>query len=695
MRKVSVLIFAFIALCSARYMTDEVKYADDDFIVKQQEILEILMHVWQEEIHNKYYDVAKQWNFDSYKDKFTPEVYDNFTYYYDDGFLDMTEIFAPFQTDQNGQMLALFKMFYYAKDWDTFYRFMCWARFNINPGMFIQSLSMAVLHRDDLAGIVLPAIYEISPFYFFNNYVVTNARLMTMRGTTNMMKNGDTNSYTFEQNYTNYYVETNHDSKLAYFMEDIGLNAYYYYWNLDYNAFLGGDEFGLKNDRRGEFYIYQIRQILARYYLERLSNGLGEIPEINFWTPLETGYYPSLAYYNGVNFPTRSNYYMMYLNKDNQRYLEHLYNFEHRLFEAIDSGYILKPDGEKLPLDKPETVEELGNLIQMNKDSFGNMYYYGMLEILGRRLLGASVHSFDSYRQIPSVLELFETAMRDPMFYVFYKRISFFYDAFAKKFPKYTKTELGFDGVAIEGIEMNKLLTYFDNFTADISNAADIPTDTKDIANARVELKVQVPRLNHLPFTVKMKVKSDKDQKAVMVIFVGPKYDSYGNILNINENRNNFWELDRYLFDLKTGENVYERKSTDFTWFVNDRTTYSNLYKSVMSAKNGGEKFPLDMSEAHCGFPARLMLPRGRVGGFAVQFFFMVMPYKAPTYERFSGYDASISCGVGSGTRYLDSVPFGFPFNREIDIYDYRTPNIYFYDTAIYQKTGNPNAPYF
>lgn len=173
---------------------------------------------------------------------------------------------------------------------------------------------------------------------------------------------------------------------------------------MDYYSFLGGEEYkdlGLYKDRRGEFFIYQIRQLLARYYLERLSNGLGEIPEFNFWEPVETGYYSSLTFYNGVNFPSRSNYYMMYLNKDNQRYLDHLYSYEHRMFEAIDSGFFLLPNGDKLPIDKPESIEYLGNLIQMNKDSLGNFYYYGMLEMLGRRLLGGSVHSFDSYHQIP------------------------------------------------------------------------------------------------------------------------------------------------------------------------------------------------------------------------------------------------------------------------------------------------------
>jgi Hemocyanin, ig-like domain len=210
-----------------------------------------------------------------------------------------------------------------------------------------------------------------------------------------------------------------------------------------------------------------------------------------------------------------------------------------------------------------------------------------------------------------------------------------------------------------------------------------------------MEFKVEVPRLNHVPFNVNFKVNSNKEQKAVMMMFVGPKYDSYGNIMNIAENKNNFFELDRWLVDLKSGENVFERKSTDFSWYVNDRTTYYDLYKKLMTAINGGEKFALDMSEAHCGLPSRLMLPRGRVGGFAVQFFFMAMPYTAPAVERFSGYDASISCGVGSGSRYLDSVPFGFPFNRKFNAHDFFQNNMYFYDTFIFHKMNNDIMVYY
>lgn len=213
------LIFACFAVASASYMKHDVKVADKEFMVKQKAIFEIFMNVWQPEIHNSYYELSQKFTFEGYKDKFNAEAYENFMHYYDFGFLGMHEIFAPFQTEHNEQMLALFKMFYFAKDWDTFYNFMVWARFHVNPGMFIQSLTMAILHRNDFTGFVLPPIYEITPYYFFNNYVISSAQQMKMQGVSKMEKTGDLYSYTFPMNYTNYYVETNHDSKLAYFME--------------------------------------------------------------------------------------------------------------------------------------------------------------------------------------------------------------------------------------------------------------------------------------------------------------------------------------------------------------------------------------------------------------------------------------------------------------------------------------------
>lgn len=218
--KALIVFFLAVAFASATYMTSDKKFADEDFLAKQKVIFEIFMNVWQPEIDNKYYEEAKNFKYVDFKDKITNEdAFACFAECFENGFLGMEDVFSPMLEWQNHQTLSLFKIFYYAKDWDTFYNFLVWARFHINPGMFIQAVTMTVLHRNDFAGFILPAIYEISPFYFFNSYVTTKTRRMWMQGLNNLEKVDNIPSYTVLTNYTNYYYDTNHESKLAYFME--------------------------------------------------------------------------------------------------------------------------------------------------------------------------------------------------------------------------------------------------------------------------------------------------------------------------------------------------------------------------------------------------------------------------------------------------------------------------------------------
>jgi len=220
MRLIAAVFLFCLAAASAKYMTNEVKYADKAFMEKQKAIFEIFMTVYQPEIHNKYFEESQKWAWDGVKDKFTnAEAFEEFFGFYSYGFLGMEEIYSPMQSQHNEQMLSLFKMFYFAKDWDTFYHVMVWARFHINPNMFVQALTMGVLHRNDMEGFVLPAIYEVNPFYFFNNVVISKAQRAMIHGKSGMKKEGSVYSYTIPMNYTDYYVVTNHDSKLAYFME--------------------------------------------------------------------------------------------------------------------------------------------------------------------------------------------------------------------------------------------------------------------------------------------------------------------------------------------------------------------------------------------------------------------------------------------------------------------------------------------
>ncbi|MGD7402500.1 hypothetical protein ACQCQP_26655, partial [Ralstonia pseudosolanacearum] len=154
-------------------MTKDVKYADSTFLLKQKAILEVFQHIHQNDVFVKLYDEAKQFNLIEYKDHFTkPEVVEEFYRFYEHGILGLNEVFSVMDYEHRDEVVALFHVFYYAKDWETFYKTMVWARFHVNEGMFIYALTVAVLHRADMVGIVLPAPYEIYPYYFFNSEVI-------------------------------------------------------------------------------------------------------------------------------------------------------------------------------------------------------------------------------------------------------------------------------------------------------------------------------------------------------------------------------------------------------------------------------------------------------------------------------------------------------------------------------------------
>lgn len=205
---------------------------------------------------------------------------------------------------------------YHAKDWDTFYKVACWAREHVNEGIFVYAIHVAVLHREDLQGIVLPPIYEIYPYFFVNSDVIDKAYYYKMKYSGAVK--GD-KTYYVNANYTGWYMNTNSVTKdLSYFHEDIGLNSFYFYFNLDYPFWMGGEEYGLHEDRRGELFFFLHQQILARYYMERLSHGYGPIPVFDWNEEIKTGFVPHMRYPNGLEFPARPAYTHLGYNPHNQ-----------------------------------------------------------------------------------------------------------------------------------------------------------------------------------------------------------------------------------------------------------------------------------------------------------------------------------------------------------------------------------------
>lgn len=254
------------------------------------------------------------------------------------------------------QAIALFKLFYYAKDWKTFYKTAVWAREYINERMFVYAFSVAVLHRPDTQGIVLPPIYEITPHLFFNQEVINEASILKQtfneRNINALNNDRQFDGITVYSNYSGWYLNLHPEQSMSYFMEDIELNAQYYNVHLWMPFWMDSKEFKqLETHPRGQIYLYQIYQRLARLYMERLSNDYGEVHEIDFDSPVEVHYHPSLVYPNGLPFPSRPKfaelapYYRTngekWTNPEYSHSLAFVKDYAGRISDAADRGFAL------------------------------------------------------------------------------------------------------------------------------------------------------------------------------------------------------------------------------------------------------------------------------------------------------------------------------------------------------------------
>lgn len=117
-------------------------------------------------------------------------------------------------------------------------------------------------------------------------------------------------NYMIYANYSGNFIKPHLEDeyKLDYFMEDAGLNAYYYYFRQVMPFWLDMKDIEIPAYFRGNFYYFKHKQLLSRYYLERISNDLGDIEDFDWNKPFYPGYYSTLMYNNGMVMPQRSRY---------------------------------------------------------------------------------------------------------------------------------------------------------------------------------------------------------------------------------------------------------------------------------------------------------------------------------------------------------------------------------------------------
>ncbi|XP_073841437.1 larval serum protein 1 beta chain-like [Musca autumnalis] len=746
--KFALAFLACVALAAATTLP-QINVADKNFLEKQKFLLEIVYRVTDPLMFKEWIKLSDKLITDKSYYKHYDDHMEKFWESYEMKILlPRGEFFGALVNTHYQQAWGLFNFFYFAKDWDTFMRNVCWARMHVNEGIFVYALSMAVTHREDFNGLVLPSIYEIFPQNFLNSKFIYNAEKFDYNFWKKLeMYKKEYNEHFQEMNMYNHsyyggdeymnnwnmwqwwkqmglnshhwYVEDkfmlrenirefsqnkewsamfkdvkmwwmpvdytrdidfyNRESALSYLTEDLGWMSFWYYMNMDNAFFLDSDTFGL-NGRRGEFWLYGIHKIMTRYYMERLSHGFGEIP--NLMQLIEHGYKPQLVAYNGIGYSYRPNYYD-FKTYANLEMFNKIHNAFQRINDIIDKGYYTMYDGQIIDLRNPDALEHISNIMQGNIDVF-DKYFFNYYYMLSHMFI-AQVDNHD-IEVTPNVMLNFETMVRDPYFYIFHKKISDAFLRFKGHLKPYAKEELMFTGVEIKDVHVTEMVTYFDLVDFDVTNLLNdnmIFHEGKFVWDKT--LFARQIRLNHKPFQFNLSVASDKNQQALLRVFLAPKYNEYGRVLPLAENREHFFTLGKFAIDLKVGMNMISYSSDDFYWTQKDRTTYTELYHYVMMALDGNYDFPLNTGDRYCLYPNRLLLPRGWEKGMPMQLFFMITPYEIRNEDN-SMNKTSYSCGFGYGGRFTDDKPLFYPFDRQIVEHEFFVPNMYIKDVEIYHR---------
>nr|XP_045583379.1 hemocyanin B chain-like [Procambarus clarkii] len=632
---------------------------------KQQDVNHLLEHVYDHLHYKDLKDLAGT---------FSPEA--DTSLYTDDGaavhalleelkdgrLLEQHHWFSLFNTRQREEALLLFEVLIHCRTWEGFLDNAAYFRERVNEGEFVYALYVAVIHSDLGHGIVLPPLYEVTPHLFTNSEVINKAYSAKMTQTPGK----------FHMDFTG--TKKNKEQRVAYFGEDIGMNIHHVTWHMDF-PFWWKDSYGYHLDRKGELFFWVHHQLTARFDSERLSNWLDVVDEIHWEKVIHEGFAPHTSYKYGGEFPARPDD-VHFEDVDGVARVRDMVILESRIRDAIALGYITDKSGNHIDIRNEHGIDLLGDIIESSVYS-PNAQYYGALHNTAHIMLGRQGDPHGKFDMPPGVMEHFETATRDPSFFRLHKYMDNIFKEHKDSLPPYTKSDLEFPGVVVDGVAIDgELKTFFDTFEFSLVNAVDKSDNVAD-----VDISADVKRLNHEEFSYNIDVTNNNGGNvlAAFRIYLCPTKDSNGVRYTWDEGHWHCIELDKFYKTLSSGSNHVVRKSTESSVTVPDRLSFEELKKRTDAAVTSGSELDLHEFERSCGIPNRLLLPKGKERGMEFALFVGVTngdedktvdnPEKlGPTHAQ---------CGI-HGEKYPDKRPMGYPVDRRIP--DNRvfleTPNI-------------------
>nr|XP_014102748.1 phenoloxidase 2 [Bactrocera oleae] len=536
----------------------------------------------------------------------------------------------------------------------------------VNAFLFQYAFAVAVQHRKDTSNFQVPVIVEQFPQNFVEPSVFQEARAEGKL----VQDPGNRRRIDIPQNFTA--SDREEEQRLSYFREDIGVNSHHWHWHLVYPG--SGPIEVVRKDRRGELFYYMHHQLMARYNVERFCNALAKLqPLNNIREPVEEGYFPKiLCSLNSRTYPGRVTKTSL---KDIDRdgivlELADIERWISRVVQSIDQGYVTDSRGNNIPLDEVKGIDILGDLMEASDLSI-NPGFYGDLHNQGHNVISFSHDPDNRFLEDFGVMGDVTTAMRDPIFYRWHGYLDILFNRFKEKLPVYSAPELGYNGITVTRADVrilsptknitNTLLTYWEKSDVDLAAGLDFGPSGSVYA--------LFTHLQHSPFEYLIEVNNESGtpKRGTCRIFLCPMTDERGTSLTLNEQRQLAIELDKFNVNLMPGANKINQS------YFNSSVTipYERSFRRI-----GGEHLPDDPQRlaefrfCGCGWPAHMLLPKGKPEGMQFELFVMISDYEGDAVLQKNNApdvcgDAASFCGL-KDKLYPDKRAMGYPFDRRL-----------------------------
>ncbi|XP_017139268.1 larval serum protein 1 gamma chain [Drosophila miranda] len=621
------------------------------FLEKQRFLLEILHHVHEPLLNDQWRSLGERLVSDKtqyvvYNDQMA-DFYEAFSR----GRLVPREVYYnALYPEHHRQSLGLYYFFYHTRDWITLWQNICWARVHVNPGLFVQALTQVLLKREDYQALVMPKIYELWPESYHHAVTVRSAQNFNFA---NWIRQQNTFTSQLQQEVQQILPQelqpirlegnlrsstkwfeamadvrilrlTEHQrgqNRIQHLTEDIGWQSYWYYINM-----------GIAQTENGslelqEWWYSQLGQLLARYKLERYGQQLA---------------YKHFTLLDAANMGTP--HLLTWLNQrfrlvtptTTKKVTEALETLETNVAEAISTGRYMLANGSSIDLEA------------------GDNWRIGLSQLFPFDMTKLQMESASE----PQLLLDLCTSVRSPDFYYYAERVLRSYRWYRQALQHNIKGSVRPTDLRIEAMDITPLITYDEPVDVDLSN----------LLHARhfhfdghfmwpFTLQQRQYRLQQEPFSFSLQISSNKTQSIIIRLFLTTA-ENGGSV-----NREPFYQLDSFLTVLYEGVNRITRDSRDISGLIGDHISLTELHQYVRLAEQEEFDFPLNISTPNCGFPRRLILPRGGRRN-PLQMRLLIV---ATVYDFKARQANELNCDFSKGVSRWDELPLGYPFERYLE----------------------------